>query len=419
MPATVIVEAAGVKFGIIGVGTEATPFTTMPANFLGLKMAPAAAVIVEQAKKLRAAGAQVVVVTAHIGSKCKDLHNPDDVSSCDRDEEIFKVLADVPAGTIDAMIGGHTHAGMAHRIGGVPVIESMSSGRAFGRLDVHVAANGSVTGIDIHPPEEICWHGAAGAADQKCAGLLYEGKPVVADTAVQAVVDAAMASAREKREVPIGITLTSAVTKSYDAESQLGDLFADLMLDANPKADLALTNGGGLRTELPAGALTYGALFEAMPFDNRYAIIKLSGKNVRTLVRNNLRRSAGIHSWAGLTVKAYCEGVNLKVDLFHAGPRSKNPGARIADNEELTMVTSDFLASGGEGIIAKLKLPKGAIDINEVNIRDSMAEQLKARGGTLDPHSVFNPKAPRLDFPGGRPVKCKASDGAASDSDDE
>ena len=48
-----------------------------------------------------------------------------------------------------------------------------------------------------------------------------------------------------------------------------------------------------------------------------------------------------------------------------------------------------------------------------------MAAQLKARGGTLDPHTVFDPKSPRLEYPGGRPVKCKASDGAASDSDDE
>ena len=416
MPANTVVEVAGVKIGIIGVGTEATPVTTMPANFLGLKMAPVAGAIIEQAKKVRAAGAKIVVVTAHIGSKCKDLQHPDDLSSCDRDEEIFKVLADVPAGTVDAVIAGHTHAGMAHRIGGVPVIESMSSGRAFGRLDVHVAADGRITGIDIHPPEEICWHGAA---DKTCDGLTYEGKPVVADAAVQAVVDTAMASARIQRDALVGITLTNTFAKSYDSESQLGDLFADLMLDANPKVDIALTNGGGLRTELPAGALTYGALFEAMPFDNRYATVKLSGKNVRTLVRNNLRRSAGIHSWAGLTAKAYCEGAHLKVELFHAGSRTKAPGARIADNEELTMVTSDFLASGGEGIIAKLKLPNGSIVIDDSNIRDSMAAQLKARGGTLDPHTVFDPKSPRLEYPGGRPVKCKASDGAASDSDDE
>ena len=35
MPASTIVEVAGVKVGIIGASTEATPYTTMPANFVG------------------------------------------------------------------------------------------------------------------------------------------------------------------------------------------------------------------------------------------------------------------------------------------------------------------------------------------------------------------------------------------------
>src|SRR5512140_1438071 len=35
MPASVMVEVAGIKVGIIGASTESTPYTTMPANFAG------------------------------------------------------------------------------------------------------------------------------------------------------------------------------------------------------------------------------------------------------------------------------------------------------------------------------------------------------------------------------------------------
>src|SRR5688500_983367 len=58
MPPSALIEVAGTMVGIIGASTEATPYTTMPANFVGLKMAPTAKAIAEEAKALRAKGAQ-------------------------------------------------------------------------------------------------------------------------------------------------------------------------------------------------------------------------------------------------------------------------------------------------------------------------------------------------------------------------
>ena len=50
------------------------------------------------------------------------------------------------------------------------------------------------------------------------------------------------------------------------------------MRAARPTADVALTNGGSLRAELPAGALTYGELYEALPFDDRFVTIADHGR---------------------------------------------------------------------------------------------------------------------------------------------
>src|SRR4051812_9894789 len=77
MPASTLVEVAGTEIGILGASTESTPYTTMTQNFAGLKMGiPTAKYITDEARALRARGAQVVVLTMHIGSSCKDNDKP-------------------------------------------------------------------------------------------------------------------------------------------------------------------------------------------------------------------------------------------------------------------------------------------------------------------------------------------------------
>ena len=401
MPASTVVTAAGVKLGIIGVSTESTPFTTMPANFVGLKMLAPAVAIGAEAERLRAAGAQVVVVAAHVGSKCKDLSNPTDVSSCDRDEELFHMIDNLPPGKVDVIVAGHTHAGMAHRIKDIAVVESYSSGRAFGRVDLRVNASGTVTAVTIQKPQDMCPLDPDGnpVALAQCTDRVYEGRPVVPDPAVQKIVDAALKKAHERSNESLGVTVTGTVLKSYDKESALGNLFTDLMLAANPGADVALTNGGGLRADIPAGTLTYGQLFTANPFDNRFAIVKLTGKDLRRLVANNLGSGSGIFSYAGIVVTAACKGNRLDIDM-------RRKGKKVADTDKLVVVTSDFLASGGDGAIGRLKLPDGSVEVTNVIIRDAMAQVLKKRAGKLDPAELHGPSKRRLGYPGKRPVRC-------------
>jgi len=145
MPPVTLVDVAGIKVGIIGVSTESTPHTTMPANFAGLRISPPAQAIAEWATTLRAQGARVIIATMHIGSSCKDLDHPEDDSSCEKAEELFGVLHDLPKATVDVIVAGHTHAGIAHKLAGIAVIESFASGHAFGRVDVHLDENGKVS----------------------------------------------------------------------------------------------------------------------------------------------------------------------------------------------------------------------------------------------------------------------------------
>lgn len=389
MPASTLVEIAGEKIGIIGASTESTPFSTMPANFLGLRMAPAAQAIVTEAKALRGQGAQIVIVAMHIGSKCTDLGHPNDDASCDKHEELFKVLDDLPQGTVDAIVAGHTHAAIAHRLHGIPVIESYSAGRAFGRIDLRVSPDGHVTGAKLFTPQDLC-------PDNKdtCAPM-YEGKQVEVDAEVQKIADEALAKAGERRKEKLGVTLAQPVLRSYDHESAEGNLFCDLMLAAHPDAQVALTNGGGLRADLPAGELTYGQLFEAMPFDNRFAIVDVQGKHIRKLVSANLQKGGAIMSWGGLTATARCNGGLLDVKILVAGKP-------LDEAKSYRLVTSDFLASGGDGVIGRLKLPDGAIAITDAIIRDAMADAIRKQ-------KKLPAFAKRLDYQGERPVSCGTS----------
>jgi len=401
MPPSTTVTVAGVTIGIIGVTTEATPFTTMPANFLGLKMLAPAIAITSEARRLRDAGVQIVVVAAHVGSKCTDFDKPTDTSSCDRDEELFHMVEAIPPGAVDVIVAGHTHAGMAHRLGDVAVIESYASGRAFGRVDLRVNAQGTVTAMTIAKPQDLCPLDADGnpVPIDQCVDRDYEGKPVIPSEEVKRIVGEALAKAKERSSEHLGVDVRATVTKIYDQESALGNLFTDLMLAANPGVDVALTNGGGLRADLPAGALTYGQLFTANPFDNRFAIVKLTGKDLRKLVANNLGSGSGIFSYAGVTVNATCKGAALAIEL-------RRKGKLVKDDDKLVVVTSDFLASGGDGAIGRLKLPDGSVEMSNTIIRDSMAETLRKRGGTLDPADLYSPKKRRITYPGKRPVRC-------------
>jgi 2',3'-cyclic-nucleotide 2'-phosphodiesterase (5'-nucleotidase family) len=406
MPASITVDAAGIEVGIIGVSTEDTPTTTMAANFVGLAMAEPAATILAEATRLRAAGARVVVVTAHLGARCKDHADVEDPSSCDPGEELNRVVAALPPGTIDAFVAGHTHQPVAKRIGGVAVIESMSSGRAFGRIDLRVGPAG-VTSV-IHPTQMLCPGPAttgnprdgAPAPAELCNPPPYEGRPVVASAAITALIAPHIEAARARRDERLGVDIAETVWRRYDQESPEGNLVADLMLAARPEADVALTNGGGLRADLPVGPLTYGALYQAQPFDNLFAIVRITGKQLASIATQNLGVTSGIVSWGGMTVRARCDGERLVVEL-----RDRR-GRRIPPGRKLTLVTSDFLATGGDGAFARAGVLPSAIEVTDVVIRDGLAEVLRRRGGRLAPAPYFDPKKPRFLYPAPRPVNC-------------
>ena len=75
-----IVSVGGVKLGIIGLTTPDTPVTTMPPNVAALSFNDPVKAAVDEAASLRARGADAVIVIAHMGGRCKDMSDVQDVA---------------------------------------------------------------------------------------------------------------------------------------------------------------------------------------------------------------------------------------------------------------------------------------------------------------------------------------------------
>jgi 2',3'-cyclic-nucleotide 2'-phosphodiesterase (5'-nucleotidase family) len=403
-----VVTVAGVRVGIVGVTTIGTPISTHPRNFAGLTVRPLVQSIAEGALAARSAGAEVVILAAHAGGECSHADKPDDLSSCKADEEIFAVARGLPVGLVDMIAAGHTHQMVAHTVAGIPIVQAMSEGRAFGRVDLLVdPVRGRVLSAHVHPPRSLCGGGRVPSfAPTACAPQEYEGRPVAFDTKVAAVLAPDVARAEKQRQALVGVTLSGRLRREVREESPLGNFAADLMRAISPGADVAFINGGSLRSDLPAGPLLYGRLHEAFPFDDGLATVQLTVRQLEALVARNLERQAGILSLSGVRARATC--VDGHIDVALLGPE----GARWPSRRALVAVTNGYLASGGDGLLTGIATG-GAPEATPM--RDRFASWLGdkhpgpgLRNGVLrvDDPVIFNPRAPRLVYPGRRPVHC-------------
>jgi 5'-nucleotidase len=395
---SLMLDPAGVKVGLIGVTTEDTLTTTIAANVRTLAVEPLAETIAAQATELREAGAQVVVVLAHAGGECEAAEGEEGTAvppdSCHG--EILEVVQALPPGLVDLVAAGHTHQRLITEVRETTIVEAGALATAFARIDF-VFEEGELVERIVHPIREICADARRGLED--CEPGEYEGAQVAPDARVLAAVVPAFERAREKVAERLGETRAAAlVERSYREESPLGNLLVDWMHELRPDADVAILNAGGVRADLPEGPLTYGALYEAFPFDNRLAVVRLTGEQLRTLVAANLRTDGGILLGSGFTVKAACDDGELKVRILD------RRGRPIPDRARLTALTSDYLATTP----AFGHVDREAISIEDAPpMRDLIAHHLREEGGSIDPASAFDPEEPRWELPGPRPISCE------------
>ena len=396
-----VVDVGSVRVGFVGLLTYETPSIVRKAFFEGLAVDGLAPALLREAQLLRQKGATVVIGVAHAGADCKDFGVPTELGSCSQDAEIFDVARALPPGTVDAIFAGHTHAGVAQLVNGVPIVEAYAYGRAFSRIDLVLdGTTQQVLQTKVFPPQPLCPLLGEG---QSCVLADYEGAPTVEAPQITAVIAPALALAQQRREAPLGCNISEMMSCEHGSESALGNLFADMLKEAVTSADVAILNGGSLRANLPAGELSYGELFEAMPFDNLVARIRLTGAELKRVISTHLQHDAhGLISLSGIRVSARCGPKGAEIKLV------RDNGRAVSDRETLLVATSDYLAAGGDSLFQPLQLNPARIDIDTSRtFRDALASSLEQHPqlSPRDP-AIFNPARPRIEMSTPRPLIC-------------
>ena len=389
---SVMVEAAGVKIGIVGVVTENALTTTIAANTTGLRVAPLADTIAAEARKLRDEGAVLVIAAAHAGGKCTDFSDPEDLSSCVMAAEIMRVANQLEPGTVDYIIGGHNHNPIAHIVNSTPVTANASKTFSFGRVDFRIdRTQQAVMSRQVYAPQ----YTAPGTRET------YEGYPLAANPAVERVALEAQARADALKKEKLGVVLTEAFDLVPDIESAISNLMTEAMLDSFD-GDIAIHNVfGGIRNGLPGGNLTYGAVFEMFPFDNIVSIHEISGSDLREIIA----RSALWHrkpGFAGMRVYISCTAGRMSVVM-----RLKD-GREIADDDRIRVIVNDFLALGGDDVLTPA-IPDGgfALNYNLPLTREALVSWFKEGPDVLAPEDFRSHDEPKWNIPDTMPDTCR------------
>lgn len=386
-----IVDVAGVRVGLIGISTPQTPVTTMPANVTALAFTDPVPATVAAAAELRAKGADAVIVLAHMGGRCTNVQDVNAISTCEPNQEAMEFLGKLPAGTVDAYFGGHTHSEMRHFINGVAATQALAYSAEFSTIDLYVDPakhRVDATKTNIRPLTMICPSVYAGTETcdarlaPKGAALVprtFEGQPIAADSRIATVLQPYLEKVAARRNEKLGARVAAPIGRAYSGESALGNLLTDAMRQAY-SADVAFMNSGGIRANLTAGEVTFGEIYEISPFDNYPAIAMMTGGQLSDMLRTTTGGDRGILQVSGLKYT-----VDAALDANKpAGERNRLVSVTLPNGSPLNpdklykVVLPDFLVNGGEGLSRMMKsVPLDRVTIDsERTLHDLFAVEL-------------------------------------------
>ncbi|HEX7150668.1 MAG TPA: 5'-nucleotidase C-terminal domain-containing protein [Thermoanaerobaculia bacterium] len=391
---SVTVMAGGAKIGIIGLSTPDTPNVTMEVNVLGLEFTDPVKATLETARELRKQGADAIILIAHIGGRCQDTSDEHSLESCDRQQHAMQLLEALPAGTVDAYFGGHTHARMRQFVNGVPAMQALPFSREFSTLELYVDPQGNKV---LHDRTELRTHTmicplvyeGTSTCDPNQRGpalvpRIFEGRRIAPDARVVDLFDPYLRRVAAKRNERLGITTAAAFSRAYTQESPLGNLVSDALREGT-KADFAVVNSGAIRAELRGGELLYSDVFAVSPFDNYPAVVQLTGAQIGELLRLTTNGERGILQVSGLkySYDAALDPQKPPAERNRLITVTKANGEALQPDQLYTVAMPDFVAAGGDGTAPLMKTispDRIFVDQNRP-MRELLIEVLKKREG--------------------------------------
>ncbi|MBN2113339.1 MAG: 5'-nucleotidase C-terminal domain-containing protein [Acidimicrobiia bacterium] len=304
-----------VDIGVIGVTSIETPYITIAEATAGLCFRDPLESILHYYDEV-AAQSDVMVLLSHVGYESGGYGYGFDV---DGDKTLAADLnaAGKPA---DIIIGGHSHTnlGAATMVGNTAVVQAYYAGRRVGRADMtYDPGTGAVTiawaSVSTYPP----------VAEDPTIAALVAG--YATDPAYLALINE-----------PVGYVQTD-LLRDYNGNSMMADFVDDAVYgalngDADPlnDADMVFQNSGGIRTDwcdkwdgaawvwsTSSGdcepgvwahdpmLLTYGQMYQILPFGNATAIGDMTGAQIYDLLNQSATLFKGTIQPAGIRYKFF------------------------------------------------------------------------------------------------------------------
>ena len=317
----IIIERAGVKFGVFGLTTEDTKVISNPSPQIDIKDHVTSAE--ESVSQLTKQGINKIIAVTHIG--------------WDEDMKLAKQVEG-----IDLIIGGHSHTLPAFYPTIIDnneptlVVQAEAYGKYLGRLDITFDEKGVI---------------------QHQTGTLFENAKFDEDPVFAAKLAEYDSPISQLKNTIVGETLSDLNGERDQvrtSETNLGNFVADSFLDKAKvsNATIAIINGGSIRESIKAGKISLDQVLKTMPFGNDIVVFDLTGDQIIAALENGVSQ---VESIAGRFPQV--SGMR-----FIWNPKA-SPGSRIMHVEIKTtdvyspinpqatyrLVTNTFLYEGGDG----------------------------------------------------------------------
>jgi 5'-nucleotidase len=319
------ISVKGIRFGIVGLTTEETPTTTHPKNMRNVQVLDVVRTLEQVLPGLQKAS-DFVIVLGHLAP-----------------EEELRIARAFP--DIRLVISGHSHTPLQQplRERNSLIVRTGSFGKFVGRVD-----------LDFED-----------RTLQKMSTQLIEAKGVLPDPEALRAVEPYRAKIENQMNTILG-EATAAFPRLVQDGGEILNLVADAYRSVTG-TQIALVNVGGVRTSLPAGPITYGKIFEILPFENTLVTMKINGTQLKRSLGVDLTAVSGLRATFDLRKPKDERLVSVTLE----------DGSPIVDTTTYTITINDFMQAGGDGYS---EFANGT-DVKDTGIRwrDVVIDYIKAK----------------------------------------
>lgn len=315
LPGSMIIERNHVKFGIFGLTAPETAHAVAPENLTGLTFDD----LIETAKAavaaLEAENCTLIIALTHLG-----MENSGGVTA--------EMLAEQVEG-IDVIVDGGSHTLLEEGLwtNGALLV---SAGEYIGQIGCVDIDPTGLTAATMLTNEDF----GTTDGDEAVGRLLAE-----IEEAQEAVLNESVGST--------AVELNGAQEAVCTGETNLGNFAADALRSA-AGAEIALINGGAVRSSIPAGEITKRQLAEAFPSGNYAVTMEVTGDWLLEALENGVSLYPAAEGCF-----PQVSGMSFKFDPAQpAGSRVfevKVNGEALDAAKTYTLATVDSIAAGGDG----------------------------------------------------------------------